>query len=67
MQRMAIATQIYSSLIGRSPRDFSAAIQSPMQKEAIEALANAALGLADVLIAADAKSRPAAIPMLAVR
>ena len=61
MDRLAIATQIYVSLIARSTRDLGVAIHSPTQRSAVETLAVAALGLADVLLAADASSRPASL------
>lgn len=66
MDRLAIAAQIYAALIVRSTRDLAVAADSPLQRDAIEAIAAAALGLADVLIASDAKSRPSA-PSLATR
>jgi hypothetical protein len=61
MERIAIAAQIYAALIVRSTRDLAASVDSPLQREAIETIAAAALGLADVLIASDAKSRPASL------
>lgn len=59
MERIAIAAQIYAALIERSTRDLAVAVHSPLQRDAIETIAAAALGLADVLIESDAKSRPA--------
>ena len=55
MSRLAIAARIYAVLIRRSPRDFAAVSDGAAHRLAIEALAVAALDLADVLIAADAR------------
>jgi hypothetical protein len=57
MDRLAIASQIYASMIGRSTRDLSVSSRSPLQATAIRELAEASLSLADSLIEADAKSR----------
>ena len=59
MDRLAIAAQIYASMIGRSTRDLSISSRSPLQATAVRELAEASLNLADSLIEADAKSRTA--------
>ena len=66
MNRIAIAAQIYSSMIGRSTRDLSVSSRSPLQATAIRELAEASLSLADSLIEADARTG-AAQPSLATR
>lgn len=66
MHRLAIAAQIYSSMIGRSTRDLSVSSRSPLQADAIRDLAEASLALADSLIEADARTR-ASQPTLATR
>jgi hypothetical protein len=56
MSRLQIAARIYAVLIQRSPREFTAANDGAAQREALDALTNSALVLADALISAHART-----------